>query len=104
MAFELKVERVFQEVSCESLVVFDIGEFSVLEHQPTEVSPEESDQWAMRIGLMVRMLMVDPVHGDPASRSVLHRANAEQGQRVLEPLRSVHPSVGQKAMVADVDT
>lgn len=47
--------------------------------------------------------MVDPVHGDPASWSVLHRANAEQGQGVFEPLRRVHPSVGQEPMVTDVD-
>ena len=53
LTLEFQVERVFQEVSGEALVVFDIGEISVLKHQPTEVSPEERDQGAVRIGLMV---------------------------------------------------
>ena len=103
LTLEFQVERVFQEVSGEALVVFDVGEISVLKHQPTEVSPEERDQGAVRIGLMVRVLMMDPVHGDPTSWSVLHRADAEQGQGVFEPLRCVHPSVGQESMVTDVD-
>ncbi len=39
LTLEFQVERVFQEISGESLVVFDVGEISVLKHQPTEVPP-----------------------------------------------------------------
>jgi len=79
MAFKLHVERVFEQISRESLIIFDVGEVSVLEHQPAEVSPEESDQGAVWIGLMIGVLVMDPMHGDPASWCVLHGAHTQQG-------------------------
>lgn len=72
---KLHVERVFEQVSRELLIVFDVREIAILEHQPTEVSPKERYQGTMGIGLVIGMLMMDSMHGDPAGRGVLHGAD-----------------------------
>jgi hypothetical protein len=100
IAFQLHVERVAQQVARESLIVVDVEEVAVLDHQPTAVAPEEVHQRAVRIGLLVGMLVVNSMHRHPTRRSILQRANAENGERMLEPFRRHEPLVREQSVVA----
>ena len=65
--------------------------------------PEEMDQRAMGIRLLVGMLVMPPMDGDPPRRSVLETAHTENGQRVLEPFWADDAAMGQQAMEAQAD-
>lgn len=66
--------------------------------------PEEGHERAMGIGLMVGVLVMDPVHRYPACWGVLHGAHTQKRQESLKPLRCGHAPVGQHAVVANVDS
>jgi len=57
----------------------------------------------VRIGLLIGMLMVPPMHGHPMGRRVLHAADAERGEAVLQPFRANQAAMRQHTMVAKVD-
>ena len=57
----------------------------------------------MRIRLIVGVLMVESVDGDPSSRSVLQAADSEHCQEVFQPGRTPVATVGQQPMIAEVD-
>src|SRR5438309_1650452 len=75
----------------------------VVDEEPAHVAPEETDQRAMRVGLFVRMLVVQPMDGDPAGGRFLEAANAEQRQGMLQPARTGEAAVRQQAVVTEID-
>lgn len=103
-AFKIHVERILEQIPGEPLVVVDVRELPVFKHQPSKMSPEECHQRTVRIGLMVGVLVMNSVHRHPTCRGVLHGAHTQKGQQSLEPLRCRHATVGEHAVVADVDT
>ena len=67
------------------------------------MAPEKIDAGAVRIVRLIGMLMVAPMNGDPAYRTALQAAYAENDQRVREPCRTAEALVRQQPMIADVD-
>ena len=66
--------------------------------------PQEIDQRAVRIRLLVGVLMVPPMGADPARRRVLHAADSKNGERVFQRLRADHAAMGQQPMKAKADS
>src|SRR6266481_2976869 len=79
-------------------------EFSILNHKPSHMRPQKMDQWAMRIRLPVRVLVMQPMVGNPTPRSVLETAHTKNGERVLQPFRAHHATMGQQPMKAQADS
>src|SRR5262245_61511730 len=67
------------------------------------MGPEEIDQRAVRVGLLVGMLVVTTVDRDPARRGVLQAAKPQDRQRVLEPFRTSEAAMGEQPMVTEVN-
>ena len=70
-------------------------------HHPADVRPQKIHQRRMRVVLVIGMLMMQPVHGHPAGRRVLQRANAENGKDVLQPLGNRQSPMREDAVIAE---
>ncbi len=68
---------------------------------PANMSPKQVDQRRMRIGLLVTVLVVHAVNGNPASRAILQIAHAQRGQRMFKPFWAAESPVGQQAVISD---
>ena len=88
IALEPLVEAVAQEVAGVALVDAEPVQLAVLDQDPAHVAPEEIDQRAVRVGLLVGVLVVPAMDGDPARRRVLQAADAENRERVFQPFRA----------------
>jgi hypothetical protein len=74
-----------------------------LEKDPADVGPEEALGNVVRIVVVVRVLVVAAVVGDPVQRRVFERAGAEdQGEETDGPLR-LEGEVGEQTMVPEGD-
>ena len=58
----------------------------------------------MRIVLVIGIVVVTPVDGDPEARRELQAACAENSQRMLEPKRAREAAVREQPVEADVDS
>ena len=103
MLFELHVERIAENVASEALVVVDVEEFAIEKHQPTAMTPQEVHQRTVRIGSIVGVLVMDAVHRNPAGGGVLHGADAQDRERVFQPLRTGETLMGEQSVIAKVD-
>jgi hypothetical protein len=74
---------------------------SIDEKQPSYVSPEKVDPWGMRVGLVVAVLMMHAMDGDPSRRGILQCADAANRDAVFKPFWAFEPPVSQKPMVPD---
>jgi len=83
--------------------VHDAVVASVDEEQPADMSPEEIDPRGMGVGLMIAVLVVHAMDGDPARGGVLEGADTAQGDEVLETFGAFESAVGQESVVTDGD-
>jgi hypothetical protein len=67
---------------------------SVFYQQPAHVRPEEAHERAMGIALVIRKVVVPAVHGGPMRRRVLHRADGDHHESMLEPTRAREAAMG----------
>lgn len=58
----------------------------------------------MRISLIVGMLVMPTMNGNPARRRVLQTKNGEHDKEMLQRLSTSKPAMRKQAMVAKVDT
>ena len=58
----------------------------------------------LQIALLVGMLMMQTMYGDPARRRVFQAADAERGERPLQPFRYAQSPMRQDAVVAQIDS
>ena len=65
------IERVGQDVLGVFFIDAELAGVFVFVDQPLKVRPEKVDQWAVWIFLMVRLLMMEAMPGNPASRCFL---------------------------------
>ena len=65
--------------------------------------PQEVNQRTVRIRLVVGMVVMLPMDGDPAGRRVLKAAQTEDRERVLQPFRADERAMGQQPMKAQAD-
>ena len=100
---QLEVEGVFEHIARILLVSRDVVGAWVVDEQPSDMRPEEGDQRAMRVVLLVGMHMVVAVGGDPTTWCVLDAAKRKDHHRVLEPLRHLRALVGKQAVIAKRD-
>jgi hypothetical protein len=68
------------------------------------MGPEEINQRGVRIGLFVRVDVMDAMDRYPARRGVFHATNPEDRKGSLDPNGGFETAMGQQAMVADGDT
>jgi hypothetical protein len=68
---------------------------SIDKEQPADMSPKKIDPRGMRIGLMVAMLVVHSMDGNPSRRGILERADSANRDEMLEPLGAFETSVSQ---------
>ena len=54
------------------------------EEDPADVRPEAACARRVRIGVLVGMLMVDAMRGDPEDRPAFERQRAADGEEILE--------------------
>src|SRR5215470_254111 len=103
VALEPLVEWIAQNVACVALVDPQPIEVAVFDDDPAHVAPEEIDQRAVWVGLLVGVLVVAAVDRNPARRSVLQAAKPKERERVLEPFRAAEAAVGEQAMITEVN-
>jgi hypothetical protein len=102
-ALERDVEGIAEQVADIPLIAEHVAVVAVLHQQPAHVPPEEPGQRGVGIGLLIRLLVVHAVDRDPAGGRILERADAKDGQRVLEPLRAGEALMREEAVVSDRD-
>src|SRR5690349_17371801 len=73
------------------------------DNHPANMGPQKVDERRMWVRLPVRMLMMQPVYGDPAGWRVLQAADSEQSKEMLEPLGNGQPLVGENPVVTECD-
>lgn len=76
--FQAKIELVLQNVTCIAVVEISRANIIVLISELSHVSPTEIDERGMRIGLLIRVLVVHPMDGDPMGGSILKTADTEK--------------------------
>src|SRR5262249_51819364 len=92
-----------ENVLGEVLVQLHALEVGVATHQPVHVAPEEADERAVRVGLLVGVLVMPAIDSDPAGRRVLQAADAEDGETVFEPARGLETAMRQQPVITEVD-
>jgi hypothetical protein len=85
------------------LIVVEIQEFAILDHQPTAMAPQEIHERAMRIRSLVGMLVVEAMHGDPTRWCVLQVTHAQDGKAMFQPFWGNETLMRQQAVVTQVD-
>ena len=68
------------------------------------MGPEETGQRAVRVGLLVGELMMPAVDRDPTRGRFLQAGHRDDRHGMLQPFRAFQPAVGEKPVVAKVDT
>src|SRR5450759_4754047 len=81
-----------------------VGGVAVLHEYPADVPPQQRHQWAVRVALQIRMLMMQTMYRDPACRRVLQAANAERDKETLQPFGYAQSPVRQYAVIAEIYT
>src|SRR5579859_3602209 len=84
-AFQVLVKAIRHQILGISLIQFSPFECGIDVIEPGHVAPKECGQGAMRIFLLVGMLVMPAMHGDPTGRRVLQAANAEDCQEMFQP-------------------
>src|ERR1700680_4938498 len=102
MAIEHHIEPVPQHVLGVSIVNAEAVEVLVLHQQPTHVAPEEIDQRAVGILLLVRVVMMAPMNRHPARR-MWQKTTPGEGDPMPQPFRAREAPVCKKAMIAEID-
>ncbi len=97
------VERVLKNVIRIFLHRSDGSGRGVLIEQPVEMTPQEVDERAVRVGLLVGKDVMHPMHGHPLGRGILQGTLCEEGETVLEPLGHGEAAVSQQPVVAQRD-
>ena len=103
VAFEPHVERVAENVAGIFVIRFGAGRFAILDEQPTDVAPEPAHLRRMRIGLMVGVLVMQPMDDNPPGGRLLQIADAQNGQAMFEPQRALETAMREQPMVAGAD-
>src|SRR5262249_7061557 len=67
------------------------------------MGPEAADASGVRVGRLVRVLMVQTVGGHPEDRAALERERPAQGEKILEDLGRLEAAVGVQPVVAHAD-
>lgn len=67
------------------------------------MGPEKGREWCVGIGLVIAMLMVHTMDGDPASWTILQIADTENGEGMFKPFGADESAMGEEAMIADGD-
>ena len=98
------VERIAQDVAGVLVIRLGFGRLAILDEQPADVAPEPIDHRRVRIGFMVGVLMMQPMHEHPPRGRLLQIADAQDRQRVLEPERAFEAAVCEQAMKAGPDS
>ena len=75
----------------------------VAEEDPAHVGPEPAVARRVRIAVVVGVLMVHAVRGDPEDRPALERQRAAEREEVLERLRRLVAAVRVQPVVAEAD-
>src|SRR5204863_419438 len=65
--------------------------------------PEPADAGRVRIVFHVRVLVVQPVRGDPENRTALEGQGAAERETILEPFVRLEPAMRVKAVVTHAD-
>src|SRR3954469_6027594 len=86
---EPHVERIAEDIAGILVVGFGGRSVAVLDEEPSNVAPKCADARRMRVGLMVGMLMMQPMNDDPPCGRLLQVAHAQQGECVFQPERTL---------------
>jgi hypothetical protein len=78
-------------------------ELGGLHHQPAHVAPHKATAWTVRVGRLIRMLMMQAMDRYPTGRRVLDAAYAQDDEGPLQPFGANQPTVGEQAMIAEID-
>jgi len=71
--------------------------------QPTDVSPEEAHERAVRVLIVVRMMMMLPMDRDPMRRRVLDTASTQECEAALKPEWAGETAMREKPMKAEIN-
>ena len=103
LSFQGEVVRIAEHVAGILFIMIQTVDLLVVDQQPAHVSPEQIDQRAMRIRLLVGVLVMQTMDRDPLRRRVLHAQHAERREGSLQPLRHDEALVRQQAVITQVD-
>jgi hypothetical protein len=100
---EPHVERILEDVARVALHRRAAPRLGVTEEEPADVRPEEGDERAVRVLLLVGVPVVVAVDGHPLAGRVLEAAEGEEDEEALEPLRRLEAAMSEEPVVAEVD-
>jgi hypothetical protein len=76
----------------------------IAEKDPTHVRPEAAITGRVRIAVVVRVLVVDAMRGNPEDWPTFKRQRTADGEKVLKRFRRLITAMGMKAVIAEADT
>ena len=103
LSFQCAVKTIGQDVLGVTIVDAQLHQAGIVHHQPAHMPPHEVAKRTVRVGRFIGMLVMQPVHRDPARRRVLHAADAKHHEAALQPFRAHQPAMGQQPVIGQVD-
>ena len=79
-------------------------ELGGLHHQPAHVALHKATERTVRVGRLIRMLMMQAMDRHPAGWRVLDATYAQDDESPLQPFGANQPTVGEQAMIAEIDS
>jgi hypothetical protein len=80
-----------QDIFGVALVNSEARELRLVDQDPADVGPEETRKRAVRVRLLVGVLMMPTVDGDPARRRFLEAGDRDDRHGVLQPFGHFSP-------------
>ena len=100
---ERDVERVAAQVGHVAAQHIGVVMHRLAGEDPPHVRPERALARRMRVAVLVRVLMMNAMSGDPEDRSAFERQRAAGGQEVLDPFRCLVAAMREEAVIAHAD-
>src|SRR5690606_11435471 len=97
------IKGIFEHIAGDAVVSVEILDVFVGEHQPAHVPPPQVNEWAMGIGLLIGISMVEAMRRDPCCGRVLEAADTENHKETLHRTTTAKAAMGEQSVIADVD-
>jgi hypothetical protein len=74
------------------------------EHDPAHVRPEETLSRRMRVAMLIGLLMMDAMNGNPEYGAALKRERTAKREEIFQPERTLISPMGMEPVIAHADS
>ncbi|OIQ64676.1 hypothetical protein GALL_537720 [mine drainage metagenome] len=101
-ALDPPIEPVADDVARIPVISHVTAEVGIFQKQPAHVRPEQVDQRRVRVGSLIRTVMVHTMRRHPSGGRVLNAADRDDCKGMLKPERALEAPVSEQPVVAKI--